>query len=585
MHECDLIMKGGITSGVAYPGAIVKLAERYRLRDIGGTSAGAIAAVLAAAAEYRRQHAIERGDGDAYAGFVSLERTGPMLAKDLASLFQPVPALRPLYRTLLAVAQAPPGRRLGGAVRGVLMSWRIPLALGLVPGLLCLVRADGAANVIAALFLLIILPALIVAGHVAWLVFRVLPRHDFGLCTGQTTAAGHTRGQKAFTDWIHERIESIAGARAKPGPLTVGDLAAHDIRVASMTTDLSSGRPWQLPLRAGVHHFSLAEFRQLFPADVVAWLVEKGEPSGRDSTPGAPADLHRLPDESDLPVILIARLSLSFPGLVSAVPLYRADTERPEGATAVMPLRRCLFSDGGISSNFPVHFFDGFLPSRPTFGIGFAAYDTARHGPDAADRVHLPIAPLVQDGRVRSIEGVADFVGAIVNTAKDWQDTLQSRLAGYSERIVEIRLDPETEGGLHVEMDGPTIDRLVGLGRLAAERIEHDFDFDEHRLRRALVLFATLEDALIGLAKAYPGTGESGLDYAHVLRGHHSPYFHESAGWRDDPLAVFAADLMRMGDRAAALRKDSTRRSIGDGRLPSRDADLRLVASPDTSLP
>ena len=46
--ECDLIMKGGITSGVVYPGAIAKIAETYRLRDIGGSSAGAIAATFAA---------------------------------------------------------------------------------------------------------------------------------------------------------------------------------------------------------------------------------------------------------------------------------------------------------------------------------------------------------------------------------------------------------------------------------------------------------------------------------------------------------------------------------------------------------
>ena len=47
---CDLIMKGGITSGVVYPLAIVELAQKYRFKNIGGTSAGAIAAAAAAAA-------------------------------------------------------------------------------------------------------------------------------------------------------------------------------------------------------------------------------------------------------------------------------------------------------------------------------------------------------------------------------------------------------------------------------------------------------------------------------------------------------------------------------------------------------
>jgi hypothetical protein len=53
---CDLVMKGGITSGVVYPPAILKLANHYRFKNIGGTSAGAIAAVVTAAAEYFRRH-------------------------------------------------------------------------------------------------------------------------------------------------------------------------------------------------------------------------------------------------------------------------------------------------------------------------------------------------------------------------------------------------------------------------------------------------------------------------------------------------------------------------------------------------
>ena len=53
--QCDLIMKGGVTSGVVYPPAILELAKDYRFRSVGGTSAGAIAAAAAAAAEYGRE--------------------------------------------------------------------------------------------------------------------------------------------------------------------------------------------------------------------------------------------------------------------------------------------------------------------------------------------------------------------------------------------------------------------------------------------------------------------------------------------------------------------------------------------------
>ena len=51
---CDIVMKGGITSGLIYPRAVAELAEVYRFKNIGGTSTGAIAAALTAAAEYRR---------------------------------------------------------------------------------------------------------------------------------------------------------------------------------------------------------------------------------------------------------------------------------------------------------------------------------------------------------------------------------------------------------------------------------------------------------------------------------------------------------------------------------------------------
>src|SRR6185436_4788104 len=52
---CDIVMKGGITSGVVYPAAVVELSKTYSFKNIGGTSAGAIAAAVTAAAEYGRQ--------------------------------------------------------------------------------------------------------------------------------------------------------------------------------------------------------------------------------------------------------------------------------------------------------------------------------------------------------------------------------------------------------------------------------------------------------------------------------------------------------------------------------------------------
>src|SRR3954470_4357960 len=52
--EADMVMKGGITSGVVYPLAVCRLAPSYRFRNLGGSSAGGIAAAVAAAAECNR---------------------------------------------------------------------------------------------------------------------------------------------------------------------------------------------------------------------------------------------------------------------------------------------------------------------------------------------------------------------------------------------------------------------------------------------------------------------------------------------------------------------------------------------------
>src|SRR2546423_5328516 len=54
-QSCDVVMKGGITSGVVYPSVLWVLSGRYRFRNVGGASAGAIAAIIAAAAEYGGQ--------------------------------------------------------------------------------------------------------------------------------------------------------------------------------------------------------------------------------------------------------------------------------------------------------------------------------------------------------------------------------------------------------------------------------------------------------------------------------------------------------------------------------------------------
>ena len=67
-------MKGGITSGVVYPGALFELAKEYTFRNIGGTSAGAIAAAATAAAELGRYKARTENSSPEMASFEQLAK-------------------------------------------------------------------------------------------------------------------------------------------------------------------------------------------------------------------------------------------------------------------------------------------------------------------------------------------------------------------------------------------------------------------------------------------------------------------------------------------------------------------------------
>jgi Patatin-like phospholipase len=59
----DLTMEGGTTSGVVYPLAVCELATSFRFRNVGGASAGAIAAGLTAAAELGRSSQVLASGG------------------------------------------------------------------------------------------------------------------------------------------------------------------------------------------------------------------------------------------------------------------------------------------------------------------------------------------------------------------------------------------------------------------------------------------------------------------------------------------------------------------------------------------
>jgi predicted acylesterase/phospholipase RssA len=546
---CDMVMKGGISSGVVYPLTICKLATKYRFKSIGGTSAGAIAAVLAAAAEYRRREdAASPG-----AGFQALAAMPNEIATALPTLFQPHPDATRIFGVLNA--QIDPGHT--GAGRLARTAWRIAAAekvfflfglLGtlvlVVPGLLIVnglpVGGDDWGRLVVALVLPLLLALAIglvaAAGGLARTALRLLPRLDFGLTDGATHQTG-----PGLTQWLAERIQQVAGLEKDGRPLTLGDLwrtpaadteeqgsdgqrampagvlrRQRDIDLQVMTTDLTLGRPFRLPFTERTFMFDEDEMSRLFPAPVVAAMKVREAHHLHPST-GRP--LWHFPEPDDLPLVVMARMSLSFPGLIAAVPLYAVDRG---GDGSVV---RHLFSDGGISSNFPMHFFDSLLPSRPTFGI-----DLTPPHPHHPEKTWRPDFDAGTNPRVRVIDGVGGFAGALRDAVQNWQDNRQVAQRGYADRVVTIRLDGD-EGGMNLRMPRDVVLRLVARGAEAGDKLL-EFDWDTHRRVRYRIATGRLTDALEQLDHAYAAARyELLLNPERDIEGGGVTYF-KSRSWR-----------------------------------------------------
>jgi predicted acylesterase/phospholipase RssA len=565
--SCDIVLKGGITSGVVYPLALVSLAEKYRFSNIGGTSAGAMAAVAAAAAEYGRHTEA--------AGFDRLARIPDELGPNLLSMFQPTPALKPLFDIFVAAlkAKTKTGRIVaitGAAVGGYWLSALLGLLPGVVVALIALGIGGGTGFV--AFGLLLALTGL-VAG-VIWRLVKVantdLVENDFGLCAGIRQPYSSRDG---FTDWLARLIDEAAGNKTGR-PLTFGDLAAPPdgrpaVQLAMMTTSLMEKRPYTLPMPEDHRFvFEKSEWDRIFPERVMAFLTSQCD---RFTPPaGEAGEYYRFPDSARLPLIVGARMSLSFPLLISAVPLWRRDFTLREEAER-NKLRRCLFSDGGLSSNFPIHFFDRLLPNTPTFAISLDDYDEKRNRDDvwlpssSGSGSQLPVQPF---------DGLGGFLMRLLMSAKDWQDNLQSTLPGYRERIAHVVLKPE-EGGLNLAMDEATIRKLVNYGEQAGETLRDEFDLDGHRWRRFLVAMARMEETLDEVAKAYGGVPGGPEAFGDFLKR----YSGETASYRQD--ATRLAEMLKRGaELAASGAAWRAKPTIREGNIPKPATNLRITPKP-----
>jgi len=215
------------------------------------------------------------------------------------------------------------------------------------------------------------------------------------------------------------------------------------------------------------------------------------------------------------------------------VPLYRVRYalrgDLPKKGVDFDPealFERHWFSDGGISSNFPVHFFGTWLPDHPTFGIDLTEMpDEAFHVNGAATRetgstmllrpefvggrvepdegqeaVVLPVANRVLHPEWVPIRGLRSFLGSIWETSHSYRDNMVMALPSFRDRVARVRF-ASGEGGLNLSMSQTAIASIREKGKIAGEMLRDQFDFDEQRWVHYLVLMADLEEGLNQMAQ------------------------------------------------------------------------------------
>jgi predicted acylesterase/phospholipase RssA len=553
---CDIVMEGGITSGVIYPKAVVELAKKFRIKNIGGTSVGAIAAAATAAAELGRLR-----DPSGNPGYTRLAKlTDELSSKNPANkkttklhdLFQPQNETRPLFILLSALLNHKTKMGFGygfirGAVRAfpkyIFSAFLLPVVFALIFG-----HNDPFTWVIT---LLISLMATVAATVLAiWCTLQgPVVENGYGICTGYADDAirlppGHA--DEPLTLWLSRLLNGCAGKAPDGPPLTFGELwdgtgdAQSDppewlqqagftqwrryIDLQMITTNVTHGRPYRFPFKDTDNdqslYFKKADLERFFPPNVVQHMIQHA------SSVTGTSDILKLPDSRNLPVVFAARLSLSFPILLCAVPLYAMDYENPEKEKRA--IKQCWFSDGGICSNFPIHLFDAPLPLWPTFGIKLEKElhywpikdDFNQISSISKDDAHRFFLPLTNEkGRGDSwsrfneagngSKKMCGFITGLLDAARNWRDHTLTRAPGVRDRVVRVYLK-DKEGGLNLNMEDNLIKGLASAGEAAAvllsERFSPDstdpMNFDNHRWMRLRNLAAVAEQDLESLHRA-----------------------------------------------------------------------------------
>lgn len=604
---CDLVLNGGVASGVVYPWALLELARGFRFRSIGGNSVGAMAAALAAAAEYGRCH----GQDDAFEPLrqMPLKLAEPHRAGTrMLSLFQPSPPVARLFALFLSAVRCanlpspdtcsasstgPDGRTAaagpattvgngavaandvsagegdGSAAPGktaccscrfiveLLRLYNAWLPLVGIPALtIWAVASTDSLRSVVVVALGLAATVLVTSLFIGWQLYcdlTALTRNAYGLCTGR----GQGPREEALVEWLHKGIQRSCGRGREDPPLTFADLWAAPrfgrrgpapldggreppdagIRLRMFSSNVTLARPVRLPLDdANTRlYYHPAEWEAYFPPTVMLALQRASRPyqpaSRSDPDPAVDEDpehvalmsaLRELP-AAGMPIVVAARLSLCFPILFSCVPVYAVDYEAPQRQRR---LRRCLLSDGGLCSNFPIHLFDAAHPQWPTFALLLdKRLRHYQHSSVWRPKTHLegrgdnwqravPGAGVGEAAKDTPGGRLAGLLVGILLTMKDWNDRVTGRLPQVRNRVVRLALEPG-EGQLNIAMPRDTILRMAHqYGTRAGRELVKDFAPDragikpawrEYLYVRSMVELRALRAHLKGYTRAVRG--------------------------------------------------------------------------------
>jgi hypothetical protein len=300
--------------------------------------------------------------------------------------------------------------------------------------------------------------------------------------------------------------------------------------------------------------------------------------------PQLPEKYHFLPPGEKLPVIVATRMSLSFPILLSAIPLYSfKDRNSKPLKLEKEQLQKNWFSDGGICSNFPLHFFDSWLPSRPTFGINLLPNQDSNHSASNSSLdVTLPKADEEENLDWIDLEtNLPKFLWQAFLTAQNYRETLQARSPGYKERIVQIRLAKD-QGGLNLKMKPSVIEEIMKKGECAGCTLTYGFNFPAHQWVRLQLLLGLIEEKLGGIGEVLNPKKDpekvncpEEVDYNDLLTKYQANQVNDEHPYpySDDEVAKAKICLERMSESAEVWGK----KPCLEENLPHPKPDLKIT--------